>query len=359
MTEDVWSQDCYDRLMHDRPTQLAIDSETSGVKWSDTAFGVSFAWERDNEIRSGYIDLRHHPDLWSGPTGVKEWIKEASPVLLLHNAKFDFHKLALYPQAGNYHDTCLMVYILNENYPKGLKVLAQKLLKEETDESEVLKEARKKAGLTRHDGYDRLPLAVVAPYAIKDAEFTLRLYLRLAVALAKEPELEAVYSLERQLILCVAGTERRGIGVDTEYLRAKIIELGDDILSLEREIADLVGKPVGDGKKKIRVPDGKYKNGRPKFRQQPVEEFNPNSPLQISEYFNSVGVSVSGTAESDLEGVTHPFAAMLLKLRKTRKIRNTYLVNMLEESEGGIVHPNFNLTATKTKRFSSSSASDG
>jgi DNA polymerase I-like protein with 3'-5' exonuclease and polymerase domains len=345
--------------MHDQPDRLAIDSETSGVKWSDTAFGVSFAWERDNEIRSGYIDLRHNPDLWDGPHGVKGWIKETSPVLLLHNAKFDFHKLGLYPQADHFHDTCLMVYILNENYPKGLKVLAQKLLKEDTDESEVLKRARKEAGLTRQDGYDRLPLSVVAPYAIQDAAYTYRLYLRLAVALAKEPDLEEVYSLERQLILCVAGTERRGIGVDTEYLRAKIIELGDDILSLEREIADLVGKPVGDGKKKIRVPDGKYKNGRPKYRQQPVEEFNPNSPLQISEYFNSVGVSVSGTAESDLEGVTHPFAEVLLRLRKTRKIRNTYLVPMLEEAADSILHPSFNLTATKTKRFSSSGASDG
>jgi DNA polymerase I-like protein with 3'-5' exonuclease and polymerase domains len=365
MDEDVWSQDTYDRLMSDRPNLLAIDSETTGLKWSDTAFGVSFAWYRENPasegqyLESGYIDIRHAPVLWGV---VRGWLEGTGvykpPTLIFWNAKFDMHKLGLYPQADKFHDGCLITYILDENYPKKLKVLAEKVLKEETDEAQVLAETRKALGLTVSDGFEKLPLSVVAPYAMRDAEYTLRLYTRLAVALAKEPELEAVYSLERQLLLCVAGTERRGLAVDTDYLQAKIIELGDEIISLEREIATIVGKPVGPGGK-LRVPDGKYKNGNPKFRLEDKNEFNPNSPKQVQDFFYSVGVELSGTDEDALGAVSHPLATVLLSLRGVRKLRNTYLVNILGESVDGVFHPNFNLTGTKTGRFSSSGASDG
>ena len=352
--EDIWSIPCHAQLMADKPETLAIDCESSGIKWADEAFGVSFAWYVGEELRSGYIDFRTHQELWDE---VKAWILQDKPELVAHNFKFDAHKLGLYPQ--NFQDTCLMVYLLDENYPKKLKVLAAKVLKEETDEATVLAETRKALGLKVTDGYDRLPLSVIAPYAIRDSEYCLRLYLRLQIALAKEPDLQAVYQHEKQLLLCVAGTERRGMGVDTEYLRTKIVELGDEIIGLEREISEIVGKPIGDGKKKIRVPDGKYKNGNPKFRTEQANEFNPNSHVQIKDFFNSVGLDLSGTDEDALGDVTHPLAATLLKLRGVRKLRNTYLVNILAEQVDGIFHPNFNLTGTKTGRFSSSGASDG
>lgn len=363
---DIWSQDCYERLMAYRPTQLAIDSETSGLTWVDKAFGVSFAWYETVQggegpvevLKSGYIDMRTHPELWAE---VKAWIKDAQPELVFHNAKFDMHKLGLYPQ--NFHDTCLMVYLINEHYPKKLKILAQKVLKESTDEDDVVKKTRAKLKLKKEDGYDKLPMPVVAPYAIKDSEFTLRLYARLSVAIAKEDDLETVYSLERQLLLCVAGTELRGMAVDIDYAKSQIISLGDQIIQLEREISEIVGKPIGKGEK-IRVPDGKYKNGKPKFRTEKTNEFNPNSPDQILAFFTSVGLEVSGTAESDLEAVQHPLADALRRLRPLLKDRNTYFVPMVKESlwsdklQCWVLHPNFNLTETKTFRSSSSKVKD-
>lgn len=354
--EDQWSQDCYDRLLNSRPDQLAIDSETTGLSWTDTAFGVSFAWYVSGQLCSGYIDIRYVPELWHN---VKAWIKEDKPELILWNAKFDFHKLGLYPQADNFQDGCLMVYILNENHPKGLKALAAKVLKEETDESAAIKAWRKDNKARASDGYDTLPLALVVPYACKDAEYTLRLYHRLQDALEKEDDLQAVYSVEKELLLCVAGMERRGIGLDIPYLKQRIIELGDEILALEREISGIVGRPIGDGKKKIRVPDGKYKNGNPKFRVETANEFNPNSPVQVTNYFASIGVILQGTDENALEQLSNPLAAALVRMRKARKIRNTYLVPILEESVDGIAHPNLNIMGTRTKRFSSSGASDG
>lgn len=352
--EDTWSIPCHAALLRDKPTLLACDSETEGLRWVDKAFGVSFAWEADGELRSGYIDIRYHPELW---TEVKAWIKDDKPELIFHNAKFDQLKLGLF--SNDYHDTCLMVWILDENYPKSLKVLAEKVLGVTTDEATVLKETRKKLGLTVNDGYHMLPLDVVAPYAIQDSIYTYQLYLRLAVAIAKEPDLEEVYKVERQLSLCVAGMEMRGIGVDTEYLKRRIIELGDEILTLEREIQGIVGKPLGDGKKKERVLVGKYKNGNPKYQMKPLVEFNPNSPAQIQEFFNSVGIKLSGTSEDLLGAIPHRLATVLLEIRSKKKIRNTYLVPLLEQTVDGVAHPNLNIMGTRTKRFSSSGASDG
>lgn len=378
LDEDRWSQDCYDRLMAHRPGQLAIDSETTGLAWTDTAFGVSFAWYENKKggegvipvLYSGYIDIRYASELWNN---VKAWIKEDKPELIFHNAKFDMHKLGLYPQADNFHDTCLMVYLLNEHHPKKLKILAKKVLKEETDESTAVRNARqaiakasKKDGVSRKladIGYDELPLPVIAPYAIKDAEFTLRLYARLAVALAKEPELETVYSLERQLLLCVAGTELRGMSIDIDYAKKMVIQLGDEIIQVEREISDIVGKPVGKGEA-FKVRDGNYKNGNPRYRTEKPNEFNPNSPDQILEYFSTVGVNASGTKDIVLQALSHPLADALLRLRPLLKDRNTYFVPMVKESQWSeklqcwVLHPNFNLTETKTFRSSSSKVKD-
>lgn len=354
MIEDTWSEDCYAELMSDKPIILACDSETSGLTWKDTAFGVSFAWRAGEELRSGYIDMRYHDDLW---LKVKSWVMLDKPRIIGHNWKFDAHKLGLYP--NNFEDTCLMVYLLNEHYPKKLKVLAAKILKESTDEADVLKRVRAKLKLKASDGYDKLPLSVVAPYAIRDAEYTLRLFERLEKKYEGDEELLEVYAMEKQLLLCVAGTERRGMAVDIDYAKSMVIKLGDEILQIHREISEIVGKPVGRNEA-VSIRDGEYKNGRPKFRKEKPGEFNPNSPDQILEFFYSVGVEASGTKDNVLQALTHPLADALLRLRPLLKDRNTYFRPMVEEAEWDedlrkwILHPNFNLTETKTHRSSSS-----
>lgn len=333
MDEDIWSEDCYQDFMQDLPDSLACDSETSGLTWKDTAFGVSLAWRRGEELISGYIDLRHNPQYWEE---IKYILKRDKPQIIGHNWKFDAHKLNLYP--NRFEDTCLMVYLLSEHYPKGLKVLAEKILKETTDEADVLKRVRKELKLKISDGYDKLPLSVVAPYAIRDAEYTLRIYEKLAPKFAEDDELAEVYAMEKQLLLCVAGTERRGMGIDLEYVKAKIIELGDQILDLEREASKIVGKPVGRN----------LKEG----------QFNLDSPKQLLEYFNSKGLEVSGTSKDVLETVPDPLGKMLTEIRTLKKIRSTYLLPMVEEQVDSVLHPNWNLTRTKTLRSSSSGAND-
>lgn len=366
--EDIWSVPCYEAFMRDLPMSFALDSECSGLTWADTAFMASMAWMRGDELISGCIDFRHHPELWRE---IRQWILDNNPHIIYHHCKYDAHKLHIY--SNNFDDTCLMVYLLNEHYPKKLKYLAQKVLGESTDEDEVVKKAKmvivkadKREGVSRKledIGYDEIPLPIMAPYAIKDAEYTIRLYARLKIKIEEEPELEEVYSLEKQLILCVAGTELRGIGINIDYAKKRVIELGDEILGLERDIVKIVGKPVGKGATE-RVPDGKFKNGNPKFKTVKRNEFNPDSPEQVLAFFKSVGIDISSTSRDVLETVSHPLAGILDTMRARKKDRNTYFVPMVKEAEWDekqkcwLIHPNFNLTKTKTFRSSSSKVED-
>lgn len=319
-----------ERFLADAPNELSLDTETTGLMWKDAAFMVSYAWESD-DIVSAYIDLRTDPDLW---VRLREYLEIVQPNVVYHNAKFDMHKLQYYP--SNFDDTCLMIYLLNEHHVKGLKPAAEKILGETTDEADRLKEERRKLKLKKSDGYAPLPVSVVAPYAEKDAEFTLRLHAKLANAIAKIPTVAKVYSLEKQLLLDVCEIEKHGLAIDEEYIRLKIIELGDQIVTIEKRIQVLVNKPVGTG----------------------PNDFNPRSPQQLLAIFASMGYNLSSTGIAELKTVDHELARLIVSKRSKEKVKTTYLMAMLHEEVNGIVHPNFNLTSTVTKRFSSSGASE-
>lgn len=319
-----------ERFLADAPNELSLDTETTGLMWKDTAFMVSYAWESD-EVVSAYIDLRTDPQLW---VRLKEYIDIVQPNIVYHNAKFDMHKLNYYPT--NFDDTCLMIYLLNEHHVKGLKPAAEKILGETTDEATALKEERRKLKLKKSDGYAPLPVSIVAPYAEKDAEFTLRLHTKLANAIAKIPTVAKVYSLEKQLLLDVCEIEKHGLAIDEDYVRVKIVQLGDEVVTIEKRIEVLVNKPVGTG----------------------PNEFNPRSPQQLLAIFTSMGYTVSGTGIAELRTIDHELARLIVSKRSKEKLRATYLMPMLDEEVSGIVHPNFNLTQTVTKRFSSSGASE-
>lgn len=325
-------QSSLERFFEDAPNELAIDTETTGLTWADHAFMISYAWESDN-ITSGYIDIRTDPGLRDR---LYNYLDIVQPNQVLHNAKFDFHKLGRYPTDINkFDDTCLMIYLLNEHHAKGLKPAAEIILGETTDEADVLKKAIREAGFKKQDGYGVLPVDVVAPYARKDAEFTLQLHAKLANAIEKIPTVYEVYKLEKQLILDVCSIEVKGIAIDLSYFQAKNREFNDRIIKIEKRISELVNKPVGSGK----------------------TDFNPRSPQQLLAIFASMGYTLTGTGVAELKSVDHELAKLIVEMRTVNKLNHTYIEPAMSEAVNGIVHPNFNLTTTVTKRFSSSQAS--
>lgn len=320
-------------FLADAPDEFSLDTETTGSTWDDSAFMVSYAWESD-ELRSGYIDLRDHASLW---IQMLSYIQLVDPNLIFHNAKFDLHMLGFYPKSPKkFDDTCLMIYLLDEHHAKGLKKAAEIILGETTDEATILKEEKKKLKLKTADGYHLLPVDVVAPYAKKDAEFTFQLYTKLSNALEKVPTVKTVYLLEKQLILDVCDIEKQGLAIDEDYIKNKIRTLGDRVVKIEKRIELIVNKPVGSG----------------------LTDFNPRSPKQVLDIFASMGYALTGTGVAELKLVNHELATLIVEMRQLNKLISTYLMPMLKEAVNKIVHPNFNLATTVTKRFSSSAAND-
>jgi DNA polymerase I-like protein with 3'-5' exonuclease and polymerase domains len=326
---------------------LAVDTETEGVAWNDPAFLVTCAWREGEELVSfkyeldDPMDVRflkdrlHHSVAWVG-----------------HNLKFDLQKLAL---AGiidgrhigerQMHDTAVMYHLLNENDRKALKYLAVKILGEEDvieveiksgpnkgqmkrvpREDHEMAEARRKLKLKKEDGYHLLPREVVIPYALKDAEFTLRLYERFDKALSDQG-LHDVYLEEMQSVMALYRMEADGLRLDMEYLPKATSDYGVLCMKLEGVLHALGG---GD--------------------------LNPNSHDQVLKVLHSRGLRVESTGVEVLATLDDEFAHTLLKYREAKKLHGTYLKALLAEQRDGVVHPNFNPTGARTGRLSSSTS---
>lgn len=329
-----------------RPDVVAFDTETTGLEFYDSPFCVTAAWRTPDGIRSFYFDLVEYEPSHL----IVQGILQETPTLVGHNLKFDLQKALLADllkrpalASKTLHDTEALAHLLDEHRRKGLKHLAHVLLGEDTDEETKVKEAKvavkKKLGLKseREIGYHMLPREVVVPYALKDAEFTLRLYELLAPLLARHPNLTTLYEMEMELSLVLLDMERAGFAVDLDYAERITKEYGRKILDAEASIEAIVSRPIGDKPAK--------------------GEFNPNSPKQVTEWFDEeCGITLLSTDKAHLRSVEHPLAQALLELRHVTKLHSTYLLPLLHETRNGVIHPNFRQHGTKTGRMSSGGA---
>lgn len=315
----------------DLPGILAVDTETTGFSWYDEAFCATVSWQRDEEgvYETYYIELAE----FEGLTYLEEMLR--APTLVGHNLKFDLHKLIAAGaidrdqlHSDRIEDTEALAHILDENQRKGLKELARVYLKEETDEETELRSVRRKLGVKKDQGYAVLPREVIVPYALKDAEFTIRLYEMFAPAVGAEPELSSLYRSEMALTLTLLDMEAAGIRVDVDYLTKTRKEYFN--LAAQEEM-------------KLRLLTGR-------------QDFNPRSPQQVLEAFEARGQKLAKTDEATLRNLDDPLATALLSYRSHKKMLSTYLESLLAEQQGGIAHPSYRQHGTRTGRMSSGSA---
>lgn len=308
---------------------IAIDTETTGVRWDDDAFMISLALINNDTMLSYVYDKRQSNDWDASLHEVNRYITAADSIVM-HNAKFDIQKLCRLGYsfglfADKFEDTQAIAHLIDEHQSTGLKYLAQKYLGESTDEDEVLKVYRRKNKLKKEDGYEPIPHDILAPYAKKDAEFTLQLYNMLYPRMAKE--LHPLYKMEKDLTLALLRIEAQGMAVDKHYVTIKRKEYGDRIYKLKRRIGALAGS-----------------------------EFNPQSHQQVLHALNERGFAVSSTSKDALKEVDDELARLIVELREANKIKATYFDAMDVEPVNGILHPNFRQHGTRTGRMSSGSA---
>lgn len=303
---------------------IAVDTETTGLTFFDSAFGGSVA----DATGSMWFELPADKEEMSSVLRGK--------TLVFHNAKFDIQKLQL---AGvleradrfEFHDTEALAHLIDENQIKKLKVLAREVLGEDTSaEEELIAYCRKKSnGIDKKkDGYSRVPRDILVPYAVKDAEYTYALWTRLWPVVESDPDLRRLYDLERELLWVLLDMEWAGLKVDLGYAQETARTWGSRVLKAEMACRDAAGN----------------------------EEFNPNSNPQIKEYFESKGIESDSFNKKALAQIDDPMADALLELRSTSKLHSTYLLPLVEEQRDGILHPNFRQHGTRTGRMSSGKA---
>ena len=306
---------------------LAIDTETTGVDWHDEAFMISVA---DGDTAKVWDKRIMTSKEWASVLEQVAQLLNAADRIIMHNAKFDLQKLARLGvpaelMLSKFEDTQCIAHLIDEHQPTGLKPLARKYLNQTTDEDEVLKVWRRKNKMKKEDGYYPIPHEILAPYAIKDAEFTLQLYTTLFPRLHKD--LYPLYDMEKELTSVLLRIEAQGMRVDRDYVTQKRKEYGDRIYRTKRRIGELAG-----------------------------EEFNPQSHQQVLAALGERGFVVSSTSKDSLKEVDDELAGLILELREANKIKSTYFDALDTEAKDGVLHPNFRQHGTRTGRMSSGAA---
>ena len=362
----------YQAFMLDLPEVVAFDTETHGFNWYDPAFCATVAWERPNGLACFYFETSTHFDA----TWMLERMFQVPKVLVGHNLKFDLHRGI----AGGWidrgrltpegiEDTEALAHLDDEHRVKALKDLAVLLLgvedyvevevKSGKNKGEIKKVPREKYEIeqaklwakkhyglksVKDVGYHLLPRGVIYPYALKDAEFTLRLYHLLKPRIERYEDLSSLYRQEMELSLVFLDLEAQGLGCRPDYVDEQVRQFTRSVLQTEQRIASVVGKDIVSAV----LPRGKPSEEK--------EKFNPNSPDQILDFFDAAGVDVASTEADELKKVEHPLAQEIVALRHDLKLRNTYFMAIKEGQRDGVFHPSIRQHGTVTGRSSSGKA---
>jgi DNA polymerase I-like protein with 3'-5' exonuclease and polymerase domains len=330
---------------------IALDYETSGLRYwlpDFRVFGIAVAVDD----QSWYWDVRETPQ-------VVEWLRDLLPgrTVVAQNAQYEYQctrQFQIDPRSVNWYCTMVNECLIDEHHltydlasiAKYRGITSQKLAHLESiraamgwrDSREVLSRL------------SEVPPAIVAPYGASDAADALAIYHAQQIEI-KAQKLEQVVDLEAKILPVLAEMSWGGVRVNLEAAHAAIPKLDVQEEQLQKEINEITG--------------GK---------------FNVNSSPQVRAFFNPEPVSkfqwrlLDGTLVGPTKGgkgpsldqnvmrtIKHPLAEKILALRKTIKLRDTFIKgHVIGSADGdGYVHTQFNQTrndadaGTVTGRLSS------
>ncbi len=319
---------------------FAFDLETTSLDPHEAQIvGFALSWQEHQGV---YVPA-------AGPPGeelcpARQVLAELKPLLedpsvgkMGQNLKYDMSVLKNYEVElrGIACDTMVASYLLDpSDMSHGLDALARKHLNYRTIPiSELIGKGRDQLSMAA------VPVERVARYACEDADVAFRLAEVLMPRLEEQELLPLFRHLELPLIPVLAEMEWRGIKISEEELKAASREFELELRVLEERI-----------------------------HQQAGEEFNLNSPKQLSRVlFERLGLprpagkertTGYSTESSVLENLArdHPIAGNLLRWRELSKLKSTYADALLGlvNSRTGRLHTSFNQTGTATGRLSSS-----
>ncbi len=249
-----------------------------------------------------------------------------------HNFKYDYHVLANYDicVANICFDTILASYVLNSHSRRhSLDYLSIDLFdKVKIPIQDLIGKGKSQISMKE------VPLDKVCNYCCEDVDYTIRIKEALSSQLQERSLSSLLFDLELPLLPVLAHMERKGIFVDTAYLKDLSHDIGAEIRTLEEVIYDMAGEP-----------------------------FNLNSPKQLSQIlFTKLGIKPpkkTATGHSTnaevLESLknNYPIAGKLLEYRTLEKLRSTYVDTLPQEVnlKTQRIHCNFNQSVAATGRL--------
>ena len=246
-------------------------------------------------------------------------------IVVCHNGTFDMPYLSKRLGINVYHheDTLLMHFVLdNLAGEHGLKPLARRWLRAADWDSDAKKYLKGGAH------FELIPREKLYRYNLYDVVYTYKLY-EYFLPLLKNSNKYDYYRYRMQVTRVLNDVQMNGVAVSLDAideLEEKYQEQCDEYLTVLRSIAG--------------------------------EDFNPQSPKQIAEYFASKGVS-SPSFDSDnlkklrLVGKETEFIDALLAYRYAAKVIGSYITNVRRKrGEDGRIHPYYLPHGAKTGRLS-------
>jgi DNA polymerase-1 len=317
---------------------LAIDVETTGEK-AVTAdlIGIAISPGRGKAfyIPLGHQGLSQPPQLPLArvTARLKPVLENASTGKVAYDGK---HVMAVLAGCGVKlenldFDPMLAAYLLGEK-SLGLKALAfNKLGMEIVTPTELTGTGKKQSSLAL------LEASRVAGHACTSVDVVWGLKERLEAELRQQGLWQLFTEVEMALVPVLVAMEDNGILLDTDLLREMSLEMGKELLRLEKEIYGSVG-----------------------------HQFNINSPQQLGKVLfedlrlpqsrrTKTGYSTEASVMEALRGV-HPVIELILQYRQLSKLKSTYVdaLPALVNHKTKRVHTTFNQTGTTTGRLSSS-----
>ena len=315
-------------------TLIALDIESAGDIDEDT-----FAAGRILSIA-----------LWNGKFGVvipeelaetdkaTELIKRLCDTctVICHNGTFDMPYLSKRLGIRVYHheDTLLMHFVLdNLAGEHGLKPLARRWLRAEDWDSDA------KSYLKGGAYFENIPREKLYEYNLADAVWTFKLY-EYFLPMLKNSGKYDYYRYRMQVTRVLSDVQMNGVAVSLDAL--------DELEKKYQEQCDEL--------------EEKYKRQCDEnlvtLREHAGEDFNPQSPKQIKDYFTSKGVSSPSFDSDHLKklrrgGKEVEFIDALLEYRYAAKVIGSFIANVRRKvGEDGRIHPYYLPHGAKTGRLS-------
>lgn len=330
---------------------ISLDYETTGLNfWAEDfrIVGVSVACQGG----AWYWDTIQTPR-------VVDWLRDMLPgrQVVAQNAQYEYQctrLLGIDPRSIVWYCTMINACLIDEHQLTYDLASIAKHNGIESKKHEILESIRAQMGYATAAEvlrrFSEIPVAIATPYGISDASDALRIYERQRHEINRQG-LWTVSQLEMDLLPVLADMSWGGVRVDLEAAHRAIPMLDESEHRLQKEIDELVGRP-----------------------------FNVNSTPQIRDFFKPEPVNkfqwrlIDGTLVGPTKGgkgpsldqnamreIKHPLAEKILALRKTIKLRDTFIRgHVIGSADGdGYVHTTFNQTrndqdaGTVTGRLSS------